>query len=315
MSVHLPILKFKYVVFILLLLTLSALACNISVGSSPEQAVVTIPPTRTPLPTFTPTPLGFVMLPTATPGASQNPAESSSSSAAAAPTVTPAPPAKTSVQAVGPVNVRNGPGTVYSIIGLLDGGESADITGKNQDGTWWQIAFSGGTGWVKADLVTTSGETGGVAIAQAPPTPAAPPTPKTPPTATPAPQPTAAPAPQYPYSLKNMFGQTNEAITQIRGIIKDKSGAPVNGVLVRVRAGGSFCTISVASGTTGVYPPGNYDILLDTKAKDGSWQVDIVESGETRQAADCQTRKALSETVNATTGHVEGVAYVEWVKN
>lgn len=91
------------------------------------------------------------------------------------------------------MNVRGGPGTNYAVVGALNAGDVARITGKNGAGDWWQISFAGGSvGWVYGPLVTTSGETGGVAVAEAP---------APPPTAVPAPvvaapaQPTAAPAP------------------------------------------------------------------------------------------------------------------------
>jgi hypothetical protein len=54
--------------------------------------------------------------------------------------------------------VRNGPGTIYSIIGSLSEGQRAEVDGKNDEGTWWHITFPSapdGHGWV-ADSVTTA---------------------------------------------------------------------------------------------------------------------------------------------------------------
>jgi hypothetical protein len=51
------------------------------------------------------------------------------------------------------LNVRSGPDVEYAVIGKLSEGESTWITGKNPEGTWWQIVYppdSGGQGWVSA---------------------------------------------------------------------------------------------------------------------------------------------------------------------
>jgi uncharacterized protein YraI len=110
------------------------------------------------------------------------------------PTATPVPLSPVTnpqVVASSALNVRSGPGTDYPIIAALQQGEIANITGKNTNGDWWEIALANGqTGWVFGSLVTTAGDTTGVAVAANIPTP--------PPTATPAPAPppaaTTAPA-------------------------------------------------------------------------------------------------------------------------
>ena len=87
------------------------------------------------------------------------------------------------------VNIRTGPGTNYSLEGSAQVGETFRVTGKNAEGSWWQIDYNGQTGWVFGQLVTATGAEG-VAVAQnipAPPT-AAP----VPPTDTPAPAPKLA---------------------------------------------------------------------------------------------------------------------------
>ncbi len=89
------------------------------------------------------------------------------------------------------VNVRGGPGIEFAVVGTLNPGQSAPITGKSSAADWWQITFSGSqSGWVLGQLVTASGDTAAVAVPANIPTP--------PPTATPAPiadVPTVAPAP------------------------------------------------------------------------------------------------------------------------
>jgi lipoprotein-anchoring transpeptidase ErfK/SrfK len=51
------------------------------------------------------------------------------------------------------VNVRSGPGTDYPVLGLLDSGAQAEVTGRYGD--WWQIEYNGVPAWV-ADWVVTS---------------------------------------------------------------------------------------------------------------------------------------------------------------
>ena len=87
------------------------------------------------------------------------------------PSVTPCIP---SVVANTPVNIRSGPGTVYSTIGAIPQSGSATVTGKNADGTWWVINFpagAGGRGWVSASVVTSSCIPSSLVVIAAPPTP------------------------------------------------------------------------------------------------------------------------------------------------
>jgi hypothetical protein len=147
--------------------------------------------------------------------------------------------------------------------------------------------------------------------------PAPMPTAAVPPTPTPAvsPTPTLTPLPPHQYTIRNVFGQVNEAITQIRGDIQDPNGQPVNGVRVRVRSG-SFCTVSYPSGPAGGYPHGVYDILLDNRAKDGQWQVAVVNGPADGTNTACDPGLGvLSEEVTVPTNTLEGVVFVEWRKN
>lgn len=54
--------------------------------------------------------------------------------------------------------VRTGPGTQYTAITLLYGNQSALVTGRNADTTWWQVRISEQTGWVSADYVQIRGD-------------------------------------------------------------------------------------------------------------------------------------------------------------
>lgn len=90
------------------------------------------------------------------------------------PTVVPPTSCSASIVAGTTVNVRSGPGTVYSAVGSLPAGGSATVAGKSSDGTWWYISFPGGAGgygWVSSSVVTPSCIPTTLAIIAAPPTP------------------------------------------------------------------------------------------------------------------------------------------------
>jgi uncharacterized protein YraI len=86
------------------------------------------------------------------------------------------------------MNVRGGPGVGYNIVGSLQPGEQAEITGKNPEGDWWQVRMPAGQeGWLYDPLVDEQGVLENVSVAAN--------IPAAPPTATPAPVVEAPPAP------------------------------------------------------------------------------------------------------------------------
>ena len=108
---------------------------------------------------------------------------------------TPIPPAATPtpkpmVTINNEMNVRQGPGTNYPIVGVASPGQQYSITGKNRAGDWWEIDYDGKAGWVYAPLVrpTNASHVRLAAFVPAPPT-----VPK--PTSTPRPPPTQTPGP------------------------------------------------------------------------------------------------------------------------
>jgi uncharacterized protein YraI len=176
------------------------------------------------------------------------------------------------------VNLRTGPGVDYPAVGFLETGGSLPIIGRSAGSGWWQVTTNSGTAWIAASVTTATNLTGvEIPVVEAPPVPqsSAPPATNTP-VPEQAEQPAPPPPPQAQYTIRNIFGQVNQAITQVRGNIVDSGGSPVNGIRVRVRSG-AFCTVSYPSGPPGGYPNGNYDVLLDNRAKDGSWQVAIAD--------------------------------------
>jgi uncharacterized protein YraI len=174
----------------------------VAVSSDPVfiQVIALAPPTATPAPEPTAAP------PTATPAAA---AEVATAAPPAAPTavvnrITNAENDK--------VNLRSGPGTTYEIVGKILKGEGATTTGKNPDGTWWQIEFAGapgGAAWVFGELVQFAGDAAALPVVKVAPPDAAP-QPTTVPTATPVPAPTTAPAALLPYSQADSFAPRND---------------------------------------------------------------------------------------------------------
>jgi PKD repeat protein len=97
-----------------------------------EPAATPVEPTATSTP-LSPTPAPLLELPT--------------------PTVTP----QSSLTSITHLNIRSGPGLGYAIIGFLQPGQTAEVTGASSDGDWWQIKLPGipvGLGWVSASYVT-----------------------------------------------------------------------------------------------------------------------------------------------------------------
>ena len=95
---------------------------------------------------------------------------------AAPPVTTEPPPAgAATATAVDYVNLRSGPGTNYLIIGTAAPGATGEVTGKSEDGLWWQVKvptsyYYAGYAWVSVDWVY-SANTENVPVVAAPPPP------------------------------------------------------------------------------------------------------------------------------------------------
>jgi hypothetical protein len=211
----------------LLLLTPLLAGCGMF-GAQNEAPPV---PTRTPVPTFTPT-IAAVAQPDVAPASVPPTPEAAPATATVAPTpdtavadpvatepaasptppVTPAAAEATLTVTDAAVNVRSGPGTGFDLVGLATAGDRFAVTGKSAAGDWWQICcLADQPGWVFGALATVAnGDAVPVvaeAIAEVPAAPAA----ETP-AATPAPTPTpvsepavAAPAPDPSASSAGYF--------------------------------------------------------------------------------------------------------------
>jgi uncharacterized protein YgiM (DUF1202 family) len=64
------------------------------------------------------------------------------------------------------VNIRQGPGTNFDVLGRMRSRQTAAITGKNADGSWWQIRFGDSSAWVNSGVVQAIGNTTGVPVVQ-----------------------------------------------------------------------------------------------------------------------------------------------------
>jgi hypothetical protein len=218
------------------------------------------------------------------------------------------------------LNVRIGPGTNYERIGWLAAGTTTSIIGRDANGTWWQIPYPeapDGTAWI-SEGYGTARDIQGIPVVEAPPTPT-PPTPtRTAPAAAPTPEvPPPTPPPAYQYTPTGWYGDTNYGLTRFMGDIKDAAGNPVNGVFVRA-ACGTYATISYPSGPVGWgplgessdWPPGFYDITVDSKPVPCMWSLQVVDTD------DRETVKAgLSEGVPVEVTHEQSVIQADWRKN
>lgn len=117
------------------------------------------------------------------------------------------------------INVRQGPGLDFAIVGRLQPNATALVFGRLADNSWYQVNVSGVLGWVSSTVVRIGGLCNGVPVLQ-PPTPVA--TLTLPPgfptlTFTPTPSatfaftatPSPAPVATLNYSLSPTFGSTS----------------------------------------------------------------------------------------------------------
>jgi hypothetical protein len=188
-----------------------------------------------------------------------------------APTETPAPVGPPTALTTADLNVREGPGENYPVVGLIPVNTEVEVTGKDPDGVWWQIAYPPGTGqraWTYAPF-TRASNTENVPVVETPVPPTLTPTitttPTTQPTSTPTPTPTPTATP--PLAPIVEFGATNTTIdpgqcTTLQWHIENVSAAYLNG--------GEFSNFGVTGpvGSRQVCPSGttSYTLRAETSA-------------------------------------------------
>ena len=136
-----------------LLLVLSMLACNLP-SSAPGTPTVTILPATNTAPPST-------LVPSNTPLPSSTPP----------PTLTFTPTVPVASPKDVAVNCRFGPGTAWVAISALNIGQSAQIVGKNSDGSWWYIVDpfnSGRNCWVSVGVTNASGNLASIPAVESP---------------------------------------------------------------------------------------------------------------------------------------------------
>ena len=179
-----------------LLLAGCGLLSGTEATATPTRAMAAV------VPTFTSTPEGAMAAQGSGGGATTQQAAPAAQQQAPAATDTPAPTdtpvptvarftVKTDLTAAN-VNVRTGPSTAFGIIGTVTRGAQFDISGRNQDYSWYQFcSLNGQTGWIFSNLVDVENAHLITLAQNIPPTPT-----PVPPTATPIP-PTPVPAPVH----------------------------------------------------------------------------------------------------------------------
>lgn len=138
----------------LILTVLLCAAIVILFGGAVQAAPVnqTVPP---PTATREDTPV-----PTATPQPSDNDDDDDDPQPTAtqppAPTPTPTPEGLRATVSVVRLNVRQGPGTTFAVLGVVANGQSVQVLTRNDAGDWWQICCLPGTdtsGWVASQFL------------------------------------------------------------------------------------------------------------------------------------------------------------------
>jgi len=190
------------------------------------------------------------------------------------------------------VNVRNGPGLVFPVIGSVKQGETYHVSGVNATGTWWRICCLAGDkeGWVRSDLVGISGNLNQIPVIQV-----ATPTPRPTATATPIP-PTPTPGLGFYRGAGPIFMPTNNDWLTLW--VKVYGGAdpgyPISGWRLEVKRNGAVVATSDPSLPVFQWsaPPdqefGNrvqYNIKLEIPYPgEAKWEAYLIDAGGVRRS-------------------------------
>ena len=115
-------------------------------GREPAPTPVPEPPTATPAPTSAPT-----VTPTPEPPPTDTPAAEATATPEPSPTPEPVIP-YIEIAEESLVNLREGPGTDFEVVGALQSGDRADVTGMLENGEWCRIDFDGEPAWIACYL-------------------------------------------------------------------------------------------------------------------------------------------------------------------
>ena len=166
-----PVLRRNWLLLAVILLTAVLWAGHSPVRAADgtvelHQTIPTLPPTPTPTAPATPTPRPPTPTPTPRPNSGDQGGQSAPTAtpvqAGAQPTAAPAEatqetvasPLTASINALA-LNVRQGPGTTFDVIGRLTNGAQVTVLGRSADGAWLFICCIPGTqtaGWISAQF-------------------------------------------------------------------------------------------------------------------------------------------------------------------
>ncbi|MCL4860873.1 MAG: SUMF1/EgtB/PvdO family nonheme iron enzyme [Caldilineaceae bacterium] len=141
-------------------LAATAQALESEVRAAIDATLTALAPTATPTLNFdqllaTAVAATLINQPTATASTTRTPTRTPAPSPTNPPTRTPTPPSQPAIAVINSqLNVRQGPGTEYAIIGQVNEGQRFPITAKNQAGSWWRLDYNGQAGWVAGQYVT-----------------------------------------------------------------------------------------------------------------------------------------------------------------
>lgn len=141
---------------VLLVVVVAGIALALAVVAVPRAfqgaGLFGAPPTDTPAPTSTPVP----PTPSSTATLVPNPTATRTPTPEV-PTPTDTPSAPVGTVNVDVLNLRGGPGTTFGIRAKLTSGETLNLLGRNDIGTWLAVStLDGATGWVAAEYVAAT---------------------------------------------------------------------------------------------------------------------------------------------------------------
>lgn len=173
----------KKIMISILVLALAAFACTMP-GEAPTQDATEETTDQPDLAATITAQALTLQAPTST---AEAPTETSTPEATATITLTPTPTVPMVSVSVN-TNCRTGPGVQFDLIGALNIGQTAEVVGKYQNGSYWVIKTPGSSGncWLWGNYATVSGNTSNLPEYPSPPTPT--------PSLTPTPTPPAAPS-------------------------------------------------------------------------------------------------------------------------
>ena len=194
------------------------------------------------------------------------------------------------------MNIRQGPGTNYPVVGSGPAGSTAEVIGRNADNSWVQVEFPPGSGslaWIYTQLVEVNGDLASIAVAQGPaPPPTATPLP---PTATFTPAPTATP--NWAFKVREQgnreFQKTNANFISSIVAITDPNNIPIGGhrivgtnsAGVRYESAQSSWQFDAVSGLEGYLKFGNVKFEPPGGYNDTTWTIYVVDSAGSQVSA------------------------------